>query len=109
MHAYEFLKRYGPMALVTEVTDEPGEAFASELARGGFDLLLPSARPAQLEPLAARLRDHQGVEVEPYEGDIDAPHFPETLYPACDGMDIGLLVCGIEPGHPRLVPRRRAA
>jgi SAM-dependent methyltransferase len=102
MHPYEFLKRYGPAALVMEVTGEPGEAFAAELAKGGFDLVLPSADPSGLEPLAARLRDHEGVEVDLHEGDIDDPHFPEALFPACEGRDIGLIVCGIEPGHPRM-------
>ena len=38
MHGYEFLQRYGPTALVVEVTDTLGEAFASELGKGGFDL-----------------------------------------------------------------------
>jgi hypothetical protein len=102
MHAYQFLQRYGPAALVTEVTDAPGEAFASELAKGGFDLLLPCGKPGKLEALAARLRDHEGVGVQLYEGDIDSPRFAETLYPACEAVDIGLLVCGIEPGHPRM-------
>ncbi len=103
MHPYQFLQRYGPTALVMEVTGEIGEAFAAELAKGGFDLVLPHHEPSSLEPLAARLRDHEGVEVDLKEGDIDNPHFPEALYPACDGRDIGLLVCGIEAGHPRMV------
>ena len=102
MHPYEFLQRYGPTALVTEVTDAPGEAFAAELAKGGFDLLLPCSNPAQLEPLAARLRDHEGVAVQLYEADVDAQRFAETLYPDCADIDIGLLVCGIEAGHPHL-------
>lgn len=102
MHPYEFLKRYGPTAMIMEVTAEPGEAFASELAKGGFDLLLPCADPAQLQPLEARLEDHEGVEVELYQGDIDDRQFAETLYPNCAELDIGLLVCGIEHGHPRM-------
>jgi hypothetical protein len=102
MHAYDFLQRYGPTALVTEVTDEPGEAFAAELAKGGFDLLLPCSNPALLEPLAARLRDHEGVNVQLYQGDVDSPRFAETLYSRCADADIGLLVCGIESGHPRM-------
>jgi NAD(P)-dependent dehydrogenase (short-subunit alcohol dehydrogenase family) len=102
MHGYELLQRYGPTALVTEVTDDPGEAFAAELAKGGFDLLLPSPNPAQLEPLAARLRDHEGVNVRLYEGDIHSPRFAESLYADSEGTDIGLLVCDIEPGHPQM-------
>lgn len=102
MHPYKFLQRYGPVALVMEVTAEPGEAFAAELAKGGFDLVLPCADPTRLEPLAARLEDHEGINVELYQGDIDSRRFAEQLYPACEQQDIGLLVCGIEPGHPRM-------
>lgn len=102
MHAFDFLQRYGPTALVTEVTDTPGEAFAAELAKGGFDLLLPCSNPGQLEPLAARLRDHEGVAVQLYEADIDEQRFAENLYPHCADIDIGLLVCGIEAGHPHM-------
>ena len=102
MHPFEFLQRYGPAALVMEASAEPGEAFASELAKGGFDLLLPCAEPTRLQALEARLEDHEGVEVELYEGDIEDRRFAETLYPACADLDIGLLVCGIELGHPRM-------
>ena len=102
MHPYEFLQRYGPTALVAEVTDAPGEAFAAELAKGGFDLLLPCAEPSKLETMAARFRDHEGVAVELYKDDIDAPRFAENLFPRSADQDIGLLVCGIEAGHPRM-------
>ncbi len=101
MHPYEFLQRYGPTALVMEVTAEPGEAFASELAKGGFDLLLPCAHPDKLQPLEARLEDHEGVNVELFETDIDGRHCAETLYANTEDMDIGLFVCGVAAGHPK--------
>lgn len=99
MHAYEFLQRYGPAALVIETGGEPGAAFAAELAKGGFDLLLPCSRADELAPLAARLEDHEGVDVELFEADIGARDFPETLFPHTRHLDIGLLVCGIDAGH----------
>lgn len=102
MHAFEFLQRYGPTAVVTEVTDTPGEEFAAELAKGGFDLLLPCANPGELTPLKARLEDHEGVNVQLYPADIEDQRFPETLFADTGQHDIGLLVCGIEPGHPRM-------
>ena len=102
MHGYEFLQRYGPTALVVEVTDTLGEAFASELGKGGFDLVLPSAVPSGLESLAARLRDHEGIAVTLPEGDTAKPQFAEQLFASCSDLDIGLLVCGIESGHPRM-------
>ena len=82
MHGYDFLQRYGPTALVVEVTDTLGEAFASELAKGGFDLLLPCARPPELEPLAARLRDHEGVGVTLLEGAMCSKPLISNVFPA---------------------------
>lgn len=101
MHPYEFLQRYGPTALVLEVTADAGEAFAAELAKNGFDLVLPCSDARTLAPLKARFEDHEGIKVDLLEGDLDNRHFAENLYPHCEPHDIGLIVCGIEAGHPR--------
>lgn len=92
MHAYEFLQRYGPAALVTGASSGIGEAFAVLLARGGFDLVVNGRRKDRLEKLAARLRDHEGVEVKICTEDLGTTEGPRNLAATCKDMDIGLLV-----------------
>jgi len=92
MHAYEFLLRYGPAAVVTDAATGLGEAFAALLAKGGFDLVLAGGEAARLEPLAARLRDHEGVNITVCPGDVAVPAFAEAVVSSCRELDIGLLV-----------------
>ena len=92
MHAYEFLQRYGPAALVTGASSGIGEAFAVLLAQGGFDLVLVGRRRDRLENLAARLRDHEGVNVTVCEADLSQPEALDNIKRSCQGQDIGLLV-----------------
>jgi short-subunit dehydrogenase len=92
MHAYDFLQRYGPTALVTGASSGIGEAFAVLLARGGFDLVLAARRTDRMDQLAARLRDHEGVKVSICQVDLSRAEAIDTIAAACDDRDIGLLV-----------------
>jgi short-subunit dehydrogenase len=83
MHAYDFLQRYGPAALVTGASSGIGEAFAVLLARGGFDLVLNGRRKDRLDKLAARLRDHEGVNVTLCCEDLSTADGPQRLAAAC--------------------------
>ncbi|MEE4660358.1 MAG: hypothetical protein V2J89_07810 [Halieaceae bacterium] len=100
MHPYEFLQNYGPAALVIEAHTPVGQAFAEQLAKGGFDLLLPHPPSVDLGALAARLEDHEGVRVDLQSIASDAPDFAEQLLAGQSGHRIGLVVCSIAPDHP---------
>jgi len=110
MHAYEFLQRYGPAALVTGASSGIGEAFAALLAKGGFDLVLTARRTERLERLAARLRDHEGVEVLVCPADLGSPEDLASLCAATADLDIGLLVSnagfGMKGAHADNEPAR---
>ena len=110
MHAYEFLKRYGPTAVVTGASSGIGEAFAAVLAKGGFDLVLAARREDRLQQLAARLRDHEGVNVTVCATDLASETGIDDLTRACEGQDIGLLVSnagfGMKGAHKDNDPQR---
>ncbi|MEP5765925.1 MAG: hypothetical protein ABJ308_15120 [Halieaceae bacterium] len=92
MHPYEFLQRYGPCALVTDAASELGAAFAALLAKGGFDLLLTTTEPGLLQALAARLRDHEGVNVSIVTASLDLEEYIPALLDSCQQLDTGLLL-----------------
>lgn len=97
--AFEFLQTFGPTALVLDAASSHSQAFAVQLARGGFDLLLLAKSTAPLQQLAARLRDHEGVNVTLLEyrtGGVDN----EMILGKCRERSVGLLVnCSAEQAH----------
>jgi short-subunit dehydrogenase len=94
------LERYGPWALVTGASSGIGDAFARELAREGFDLVLVARRKERLEALAAELRaaPAAGGSVEVLELDLTHPDFIDAIANCCEGKDIGLLVSNAGAG-----------
>lgn len=92
MNSGNLLKRYGPSALVTGASDGIGEAFAHELAKVGFKLIVAARRAEKLKALADTLTAKHGVEVIPLAIDLTAPDASELLAQAAMDQDVGLFV-----------------
>jgi len=64
------MKKAPGLAVVTGASSGIGEAFAEEVARRGFDLVLVARDSARLEAIAARLRERRGVAVAVHAADL---------------------------------------
>jgi short-subunit dehydrogenase len=84
--------RYGPWAVVTGASDGIGKAFADELAREGFSLLLIARRRDVLESLAEKYRANYGIMCEVLACDLARPEAMSQIEAATEGRDAGLLV-----------------
>jgi len=89
----EFKDRYGPWALVTGASSGIGEHLARRLAARGVNVVVAARREGRLATLADELRRVDGVEAEPLTVDLAEPGFLGSVLAACEGKDLGLLVC----------------
>ncbi|MGN5238275.1 MULTISPECIES: SDR family NAD(P)-dependent oxidoreductase [unclassified Rhodococcus (in: high G+C Gram-positive bacteria)] len=83
--------RYGQWAVIAGGSEGVGAAFADELARAGFDLLLIARKPEPLEETAAKVRAH-GVEVRTLSLDLLAADAVDTIRSATADLEVGLFI-----------------
>jgi short-subunit dehydrogenase len=106
----EFLKHYGPTAVVTGASSGIGEAFAALLAARGFDLVLVARRDERLQTLAGDLMAKHEVAITVCCADLSQPAAIDHILAATEGMDVGLLVSnagfGLKGAHHLNEPQR---
>lgn len=88
----EFVRRYGPWAVVAGASEGIGAAFARQLAERGLSLLLIARRIEPLAELAEQLRTRYQVEVKTISLDLAAADVLERAQKLAAEHEIGLLV-----------------
>jgi hypothetical protein len=80
------------LALVTGATSGIGAAFAEELARQGYDLILTGRREELLSAVADRVRASHGVSVQTIIGDLTGGETEKLVIGTIESEDVEFLV-----------------
>lgn len=96
----DFLRLYGPWALVTGASSGIGAEFARQLAAEGFCIVLAARRGELLNALSADLSQRFGVETRVVTIDLSEEDAVERLGRSVDDLDIGLVVSNAGTGNP---------
>jgi short-subunit dehydrogenase len=88
----EFVRRYGPWAVVTGASEGIGLAFARNLAARGLNIVLTARRVDLLDALSKQLAAEHHVECLVHAADLTGPDAVQRLVAATEHLDVGLLV-----------------
>jgi short-subunit dehydrogenase len=89
---HEFVRRFGPWAVVTGASEGIGEAFARQLAARGMNLVLVARRAEWLAALSAELAAEHGVETVAHVADLTGMAAVQQLADDTARLDVGLLI-----------------
>ncbi|XP_068173815.1 very-long-chain 3-oxoacyl-CoA reductase-B [Antennarius striatus] len=82
----------GKWAVVTGATDGIGKAYAEELARRGFNMVLISRSQEKLEDVASALASRCGVDTRTISADFSCVDIYQKIRDGLAGLEIGILV-----------------
>jgi short-subunit dehydrogenase len=105
----EFLKKYGPWAVVTGASEGIGAAFAAELASKGLNLVLVARREDRLEAMSTELASKFRIAVRIQPIDLADKSSALGLFINTEDLDVGLLVAaaGFGTSGPMLLTNDR--
>lgn len=83
--------QYGPWAVIAGGSEGVGAAFADELSRAGFDLVLIARKPGPLEETADKARAN-GVQVRTLALDLLAENAVDEIRSATADLEVGLFI-----------------
>uniref|UniRef100_A0A3P9IT46 Hydroxysteroid (17-beta) dehydrogenase 12b n=1 Tax=Oryzias latipes TaxID=8090 RepID=A0A3P9IT46_ORYLA len=94
--------RLGKWAVVTGATDGIGKAYAEELARRGFSIVLISRSQEKLDEVSEAIAGKCGVETKTIAVDFSSVDIYPKIEAGLAGLEIGVLVnnVGISYSHP---------
>uniref|UniRef100_A0A3P8Z0R9 Hydroxysteroid (17-beta) dehydrogenase 12b n=1 Tax=Esox lucius TaxID=8010 RepID=A0A3P8Z0R9_ESOLU len=94
--------KLGKWAVVTGATDGIGKAYAEELARRGFDIVLISRTQEKLDEVSKSIEGKYGVETKSLAADFSATDIYPRIEAALTDLEIGVLVnnVGISYSYP---------
>uniref|UniRef100_A0A8C7TPZ4 Hydroxysteroid (17-beta) dehydrogenase 12b n=1 Tax=Oncorhynchus mykiss TaxID=8022 RepID=A0A8C7TPZ4_ONCMY len=84
--------KLGKWAVVTGATDGIGKAYAEELARRGFSIVLISRTQEKLDDVAKSIESKYGVETKSIAADFSATDIYPKIEAGLTGLEVGVLV-----------------
>lgn len=94
--------RLGQWAVVTGATDGIGKAYAEELGRRGFSIVLISRSQEKLDDVAKAVESKYGVQTKTIAADFSSLDIYSSIEDGLRGLEIGVLVnnVGISYSYP---------
>ncbi|XP_053722216.1 very-long-chain 3-oxoacyl-CoA reductase-B [Synchiropus splendidus] len=94
--------KLGKWAVVTGATDGIGKAYAEELARRGFAVVLISRTQEKLDDVSKAIESKYGVETKTIAADFSAVDIYPKIQEGIAGLEIGVLVnnVGVSYSYP---------
>ncbi len=88
----DFIKKYGPWAVVTGASSGIGEEFCRQLAALKMNLALVARREENLKKLAADLGGKHNIKIKIISVDVSQSDFMKQITAVTDTLEVGLLV-----------------
>ncbi|XP_031607348.1 very-long-chain 3-oxoacyl-CoA reductase-B [Oreochromis aureus] len=92
--------KLGKWAVVTGATDGIGKAYAEELARKGFAIVLISRSQEKLDDVSKAIASKCGVETKTIQADFSAVDIYSKIEEGLTGLEIGVLVNNVGMSYP---------